>query len=202
MNKKKEEEQTNDSVFDNVPSPQVIPIQNKPGPKPKLKEEKKEEEFTELKIEKTKSEIVEQTPTITPQEPINQKVYYLYMGDTEAEFYTFVDPEIKDGMVYIKNVIRKGVVKEVVLETEIVIPYKLEGTTSNIKFPIIDSDGIILKCFSVDSIDLGWVKKTKAGAEEDFKAAKLKIYDNIIPQLYQNVKQGRRSYNQENLMDL
>lgn len=137
-------------------------------------------------------------------------IYYFYLGDTEVEYYTFIAPEIVDGIIYIKNVIKKGVVSEQVLETELFSAYldSNENKLQNIKFPIIDSEGVILKCHSTKNMDLQWVNKTKEDAVNDLKEQKLKLYDKVMPNILnklQNLEERanvRRNNASDNLMDL
>lgn len=124
-------------------------------------------------------------------------VYYLYIGDTEAEFYTFQNPEIIDGAVYIKNVIKKEVIKEQVLEHVITIPFKAPSQLQNLKFPIVDSEGMIIKCSTYNSADLKWIYKSKEEAIEEMKTAKLQVYDKVLPEIYKQMQNRRQQFNNE-----
>lgn len=159
---------SNESVFDNnnnlLETIKESETKDKPGKKK-----------TELKIPK--------------KEPQQTYIYYLYVGDSEDEFYTFEAPEIIEGVVYVKNIIKKNFVKELVVDKEIIIPYRdTSSKVNNLKFSLIDLGGVIIKCHSIDSIDLKWVNKTEVQALEEMKATKLQTYDKILPQLLQRIK--------------
>jgi len=124
-------------------------------------------------------------------------VYYLYIGDTEAEFYTFQNPEIIDGAVYIKNVIKKEVIKEQVLEHVITIPFKAPSQLQNLKFPIVDLRGHDYKCSTYNSADLKWIYKSKEEAIEEMKTAKLQVYDKVLPEIYKQMQNRRQQFNNE-----
>ena len=129
-------------------------------------------------------------------------VYYLYIGDTEAEFYTFQSPEVIDGAVYIKNVIKKEVIKEQVLEHVITIPFKASIQLQNLKLPIADSEGIIIKCSTYNSSDLKWIYKSKEDAVEEMKTAKLQVYDKVLPEIYKQMQNRRQQFNDNELEEL
>ncbi len=154
-----------------------------------------------------------QSTTVTKIKPIKEKkiqekldptfVYYFYLADSDIEYWSFDNPEIFDGVLYLKNVIKQETIKEIVAKQEIYIVYNkdINNKKSNFKFPLIDCEGIAIKCYNINNVDLSWIYKSEEKAKEELKEKKLLLYENLMPHLLQKLEETNNRSNTDNLMD-
>lgn len=110
-------------------------------------------------------------------------IYLIMNGNDNTEYYTSTTPEIYEDKMVLYNPVKKGVIREPVLD-DFVEEYFCDRCETSMSFLI--SEGIMMKRHFED--ELPWLNRDISDAQVVIKDKVIMKYNQIVPTLMNNIK--------------
>ena len=120
-----------------------------------------------------------------PQRPIPKRnsVYLIMCGSEDTEYYTSEVPEINGDEIILYNTVRKGIIRETVLD-DFVEEYYCNPCDNELSFSI--TKGVLMKRHFED--ELPWLKRDMSEAQTVIKDKVIVKYNQIVPLMMNKMK--------------